>query len=631
MPKVYPSYRLMVGLTLGVGVGVAVWLTVVVNQWELARRQQRFQRQIENLTTALQRSLNRYTDVLAFLGDYYAVQSPAIDRATFAAFVQRSLQNHPGIQALEWAPLVTDQERSAYEHRLKAEGYLGFQITELGRDQRLGQAGGRPEYVPVTYVEPWVGNESALGYDLASDPIRAAAIAQARETGTLQATGRIRLVQEKRNQFGFLVFQPLYQPIVAPSKNTRSQNSCGVGILPATQTAEAASPRSMCDPLIALTLRPGDQPGPSSRRVSAGESQFTGVLVGVFRISDVVEESLQGLQYEIDFSLYDRSAQGRSQFLGRYEAKQKQVTTGEAPFALNPRQLSLCPQPATCTQVLVVGQRQWTIEFTPSANYVVDTHYGAIAILIVGLLFTLGLVLFLHQLNRELEQSQSLSQLRNRFFSMASHELRTPLSTILVSSESLQLNYAALSDDQKQASIQRIYGTAKRMHQQIADLLLLTRAEVGKLDFHPELLDVEPFLQAILEELQLGITQTITVDGIAGVTRAFLDKKLLRSLVTNLLSNAAKYSPPQSEIKVSLTSDIQGLTLQIEDQGIGIPKTEHIHLGNAFFRASNVGTITGSGLGLAVVKASVELHQGAWTIASQEGKGTTITIRLPLE
>lgn len=584
----------MIGLTLVVGVGISVWLSVVVNQWELARRQQRFQRQIENLATALQRSLNRYTDVLAFLGDYYAVQSPAIDRATFGTFVRRSLQSHPGIQALEWAPLVTYQERFAYEQRIKAEGYLGFQITQLGQEQRLEPAGVRPEYVPVTYVEPWVGNESALGYDLASDSIRTAAIVQARETGTLQATGRIRLVQEKRNQFGFLVFQPLYQP-------------------------------------IAPTLRLGEQSGLRSRRISPGESQFVGVLVGVFRISDVVEASLQGLQYEIDFSLYDRSIQDRPQFLGRYEASQKQVTTTEAPIALSRRQLSLCPQVAICTQTLTVGQRQWAIVFIPSANYVVDTHYGAIAILIIGLLLTLGLVLFVHQLNRKLEQSQSLSQLRNRFFSMASHELRTPLSTILISSELLQLNYAALSDDQKQASIQRIYGTAKRMHQQIADLLLLTRAEVGKLDFHPELLDVEPFLQAILEERQLGMTQTLTVDGMSGTTQAFLDKKLLRSLMTNLIDNAAKYSPSQAEIKVTLTRDTQGLVLEVQDQGIGIPKAECAHLGNAFFRASNVGTITGSGLGLAVVKTCVERHQGEWTIASQEGEGTTVTVRLPLE
>lgn len=160
-----------------------------------------------------------------------------------------------------------------------------------------------------------MGNESAWGYDLSSNATRAVAIAQARDTGKITATARIRLVQEKRNQFGVLVFQPIYQNHQAP-----------------------------------LALR---------------RQQFTGVLLGVFRISDVVEESLRDLQYEIDFAVYDRSANPSEQFLGRYDAARKQFIASQTKPPSDWVKSSLCPSAESCTQTLTVGQRQWSITFSP--------------------------------------------------------------------------------------------------------------------------------------------------------------------------------------------------------------------------------------------------------------------------
>jgi signal transduction histidine kinase len=554
-----------------------------VSRWEESNRQLRFQRQSENLATALQRSLNRYTEMLSFFGDYYTVEQLRVDRQSFASFVRRSLQTYSGIQALEWAPLVQQANRSIYEQKVRSEGYPNFQITELGGDGSLVPAVQRPYYVPVTYVEPFRDNESALGYDLHSNVTRAAAIEQARDTGNITATGRIRLVQEKRNQFGFLVFQPTYQNYPMPTS---------------------------------LALR---------------RQHFTGVLLGVFRLSDVVEESLQGLQYEIDFTLYDRSTNPGEQFLGRYDARLKQVTTlpdEPVPSEVNS---SLCPTAESCTGSLIVGQRQWTLVFSPSPRYGAGTQYGAIATLITGLLLTIGLVMALDHLHRELEQTQSLSNLRFRFFSMASHELRTPLTTILFSSESLQLNRDRLTEEQKQSNIQRIHLTAKRMSQQLTDLLMLTRAEVGKLEFQPELLDLAIFCQQIIEEMQIGISQPIQLKSCEQPIPAFLDKSLLRSLLTNLLSNAAKYSPPHTPIQCLLSGDQNTATLQICDRGIGIPTADLPHLWDPFYRGSNVGDVPGTGLGLAVVKTCVELHRGTWTIKSHLEEGTTVTVQLPLE
>ncbi len=583
MSKRFLHHQMALGLALTLGVGSTILATFFVNRWETSNRQLRFQRQTESLGTALQRSLNRYTEMLAFLNDYYSVNPRPIERRSFAAFVRRSLRAYPGIQALEWAPLIRQGERSSYEQSLQQGGYPKFQITELSAAGQLVKAAQRPYYIPVTYIEPLTGNESALGYDLYSNQTRAQAIAQARDTGKITATGRIRLVQEKRDQFGFLVFLPVYQNHLIPLSSEMRQQ------------------------------------------------QFMGVLLGVFRVSDVVEESLRDLQSEINFAIYDQSAAPNEQFLGQYDAVQKRVIPLQQ--ALPPKTLhsSLCPTVQNCSQTLTIGQRQWLIAFSPSSQYLIEPHYGAIATLITGLFLTSGLVFFLHQLNREIEQTQALSDLRFRFFSMASHELRTPLSTILLSSESLQMHQNALTEMQKQINIQRIHTTAKRMSQQIADFLLWTRAEGGKLEFQPELLDLEDFCQQIVEEMQLEVAQVIEFTHPGEGAKAFLDKKLMRSLLTNLLSNAAKYSPGDAPIQLTLNCNATTALLQVRDRGIGIPSADQPHMGEAFYRGSNVGTTTGTGLGLAVVNTCVELHKGNWQIESAPGEGTRVTVKVPLE
>lgn len=577
--KGFNRQQIALTLTLTLGLGLSVLAAFVVSRWEISNRQSRFQRQIENLTTALQRSLNRYTDVLAFLGDYYQVAQLEVTREDFAKFVERSHSTYSGIQALEWAPLVPKSQRFAYEEKVRQEGYPNFEITELTGDNRLIRAGDRLYYFPVTYVEPFKDNESALGYDLNSNITRAEAIAQTRDTGQITATARIKLVQEKHGQqFGFLVFLPIYQNHRVPK-----------------------SP---------------DKP----------RQDLRGVLVGVFRISDVVEESLLDLQYEIDFTIYDRTGAPSEQFLGRYDALHKEVTTHRKSPLLN---ASVCP--SGCTRNLAVGQRQWLIVFSPSVNYPFERQYGAIITLVGGLLLTSSLGILLHNLNRELQQTKNLSDLKFRFFSMASHELRTPLTIILLSSESLQINHDKLSQWQKLMNIQRIHLTAKRMSQQITDILTITRAEAGKLEFNPELLNLEYFCQQIVEEMQIGITQPIQFLNTCQPTRAFLDKKLLQSLLTNLIYNAAKYSPTDAPIDFRLGCEDNIVIFEIKDRGLGIPVEDQPRIWEAFYRGSNVGGITGTGLGLAVVKTCIDLHQGEWAINSQPGKGTTVIVKLPLE
>ncbi|MEO1146715.1 MAG: CHASE domain-containing protein [Cyanobacteria bacterium J06638_22] len=567
---------------IGLSVGAALW----VGRWEQVSRQQRFQQQISNLNTSLQRSLNRYTELLLSLGDLYRTANNEVSQEEFSRFVQRAIVSYPGIQALEWAPRIPAAERSPYEAN---PSFGSLNITERNAlGDMVVAAGDRPEYIPVTYIEPLRGNEVALGYDLASDPTRRLALERARDTGTLAATARIRLVQEVAEaQYSFLVFLPVYDAALNPPEMTM----------------------------------------PERRR------SLDGYVLGVFRVADVVEEALQDLDYDIDFFITDRTASPQDQFLGAYESESHQVVSIEnGDWRERLGQGALCPTEIDCTLAVTFGQREWAILFLPAPNYTADWRpWGAIATLCIGCLLTAGIASFVWRSQTTLERTRELSDLKVRFFSMASHELRTPLSTILLTAQSLDTNQAVLSTAQKQNAIERIHSSARRMTQLLNDILTLTRAEAGRLEFSPEIVDVTAFCNSIMDEMQLqaNVGQTLTMEVTVTDPKVYLDKRLGRSLLHNLLANALKYSPPPSTIHLHVWNDAKTLWLQVKDSGIGIPAHNQPYIFDTFYRGSNVGDIPGTGLGLAVVKTCVDCHQGSITLRSAPGQGTTITIGLP--
>ncbi|MGB3294898.1 MAG: CHASE domain-containing protein [Phormidesmis sp.] len=595
--SVYPpklSVKLPIVLTLIVGTGLSILASVAIARQERANDRLQFQRQTDSLATSLQRSINRYTDILLAIGDFYAVSEQRVSRDEFARFVARSLTTYPGIQALEWAPVVDSTERAAFESAVRAAGYPTFQITERENSGSLVRAKARPYYIPVTYLQPWQSNELAFGYDLTSDAIRRTALETARDTGEVAASGRIRLVQDDKNQFGVLVFLPLYQ----------------------------------------------SQRQPES--IPARREQLQGYLLVVFRISDVVEDSLKTFSYDIDFTLTDQTAAPGEQFLGLYQASSQTVTTAipQEGFAIAKPTLpsrshilasenSLCSVPAGCVHLLEAGGREWAIAFTPATSYSALTPWRALSMLTIGLLLTGIIARYLFQAQAKALRAQELSSFKIRLFSMASHELRTPLSTILLSAQVLEAD--SLTTDRE-----RIYGriraAAKRMNRLLNDLLTLARAESGKIDFSPETLNLKLFSQQLIEEVKFSFENPPNIELMMAEEddpKVYLDPQLLRATLTNLLSNAVKYTNTTPQVTLLITRCSQKIVFQVKDKGIGISKTDQQRLYEAFYRGSNVGEIGGTGLGLSVVSACLQIHQGTLTCQSELGKGTTFEVVVP--
>ena len=230
-----------------------------------------------------------------------------------------------------------------------------------------------------------------------------------------------------------------------------------------------------------------------------------------------------------------------------------------------------------------------------------------------------------------LEKEKELNELKSRFVSMTSHEFRTPLTTILSSAELLQ-DFGSIWDEEKKLKhFLRIQTSVTHMTGLLNDVLLIGKAEAGKLEFKPTPLDLISFCRELTEEMELAAeNHTIIFCSGGDCTNACMDEKLLRHILSNLLSNAIKYSPSGGTVKLELIGEQKTVMFHIQDRGIGIPQADLIQLFDSFHRASNVGTISGTGLGLAIVKKAVDLHNGQIFIKSEVGVGTTFTVKLPL-
>ncbi|GET41698.1 sensor histidine kinase [Microseira wollei] len=234
-------------------------------------------------------------------------------------------------------------------------------------------------------------------------------------------------------------------------------------------------------------------------------------------------------------------------------------------------------------------------------------------------------------LQRALAQEKELSELKLQFFSMVSHEFRTPLSLIVGSAQLLGESLKSVVEPAKLKNLYRIQSSAKVMTQLLRDVLTLARADAGKLECNPSLVEMQTFCLNLVEDFQVFSESKRTIKFIkqGSCTHAYLDEKLLYSILSNLLDNAIKYSAPESTVYFTLICEPDAVTFQIRDEGIGIAQKEQQKLYDPFSRGKNAREIMGTGLGLAVVKKCLDLHRGEISVESEVGIGTTFTVRIP--
>lgn len=221
-------------------------------------------------------------------------------------------------------------------------------------------------------------------------------------------------------------------------------------------------------------------------------------------------------------------------------------------------------------------------------------------------------------------------QLRRRLMVDVAHELRTPLTVARTQIE-------AIADGILEPTPERLTLCVNEM-ERLADLIgnidALTRLEAETLAIHTERTDMKSFLEPVIESFgpvfdKAGITLTANL----GTNCACeIDRDNFRHIIDNLLSNALRYTNPQGRVNVKLFRQGKNITIEVSDTGIGISEKDLPNIFERFYRAdeSRARVTGGSGVGLAIVKASVEAHGGCITVESEKGKGSTFRIVVPV-
>ncbi|MGO9738579.1 MAG: PAS domain S-box protein [Desulfomonilaceae bacterium] len=332
--EIWKLRRISVALPLCLLLFVIISFHIFVSNKEQQRIETEFKLKAELIASQIREEWNAHLDALYSEVGFFAA-SGQVDRDKFRVFARYWLTRHRSIQALEWIPRVQHAERPGYEESARRDGYPEFKITERGQQGQLVERAPQSEYFPVYYVEPYKGNEKALGFDLSSDENRMSAMNQALMAGKPVGTSRITLVQEKAGQYGFLVFMPVYDR---------------------------------------KTTNPGEQELREALR---------GFALGVFRIGDAMRVVVgQAETQGIRIQLTDLTADQREQLL--YDSIPATLG-GDDSKTSNRNVTSVAPW---LTTTLEVAERRWQLSFFPTADYLAEHRsLQAWSVLAGGLIF----------------------------------------------------------------------------------------------------------------------------------------------------------------------------------------------------------------------------------------------------
>ena len=230
-----------------------------------------------------------------------------------------------------------------------------------------------------------------------------------------------------------------------------------------------------------------------------------------------------------------------------------------------------------------------------------------------------------------LEKEREVSAMKTRFISVTSHEFRTPMAAAMMSIDTLQNHLEQLLPAKRTQLFDRIHTSMHRMTTMLDEVLVLSRMEAGRMTLQLEPIDPVAFTRAVMAEVSAGDRDAhrfeFTAEGSPGpfVT----EPNLLHQILSNLLSNAVRYSPAGTPIVTSLAADRAGVRVAVEDRGIGIPEADRARIFEPFERGSNVGNINGTGLGLNIVKRMTEKLGGTITYAPVPTGGSRFILILP--
>jgi PAS domain S-box-containing protein len=677
-----------VGLPLLISSSIMVLLFIRASHSEEEQLRNRFHQQSKLMASVIKSRFERYNYSVQSIERLFAA-SQQVNRQDFAAFVANLPSVYPGIRALSWNPLVTQAQRGTYEAAMTAQGFTDFHISERNAAGNFIVAGLRETYTPVTYIEPLSTNRKALGYDVASEPLRRQAMQRASESGQLAMTAPIRLVQDAQQEPGALLFYPVYRHAAAPtdaSAGKQALEGYATAVLRFRELIDVALrdyPRSdFALHLADITdAEPALMYGRSADNLPAYARPFIwqeSWPVGGRRLQLSIAPSQELLQH-------NQSRQSWAQLVGglllcsllggvllsitgraeqvRHLVKQRTLelsaileNAGEAILIFdqqghldraNPAASKLFGYAATAVLLqplerllpALQGEIEPRLEALLGNDIQVQGQHAdghPLQLEISLSRFELpGRELYICLL-RDIAARKHVEQLKNEFISTVSHELRTPLTSIKGSLGLLAAGVFGQLPPPAQELVDIAQSNCERLVSLVNDILDIEKLEFGQTPLQLTPTDLNPLLQQALAQNQ-GYADSFNVrlhldNALPGPLMVSIDSLRLQQVLSNLISNAVKFSTPEGRVDITARLLDDQVEVAVRDYGLGIADEFRSRIFQKFAQADGSDTRTrgGTGLGLSICKTLMERMHGEIGFHSVLGEGSTFYLRLPL-
>jgi signal transduction histidine kinase len=242
-----------------------------------------------------------------------------------------------------------------------------------------------------------------------------------------------------------------------------------------------------------------------------------------------------------------------------------------------------------------------------------------------------------YRLKKAIEELKDLNKMKSEFLALASHQIRSPLSASTWSLERLKELFEKSSSvsEENRKLLEEALERNKRMAKLIDNLLNISRIEAGRFLQKVEAVSLDDVVRGVIDIVPAPEEQRSIAVRYTSPKEKFIimaDTEKLALAIENIIDNAIKYSPPNATVDVAILRGTNNVAVHIKDQGMGIPKSEQEGVFGKFFRGQNAekSQIAGSGLGLYLARKIIDGHGGSMSFESEEGKGTTFFIQLPL-
>jgi signal transduction histidine kinase len=500
--------------------------------------------------------------------------SEYVTREEFGVYVQPLLDNHPFIQAFEWAPLIDHAEKDGFESITQSMGYPDFKV--LNSTQQ--------EYLPVHYTEPLSGNEQVLGFDLKGDKELNKVVNKARDTGKTIAVSSYGSVPNAKSRSELFIVAPFYE---GGKKYSR----------------------------------------PEERR-----EHLKGFVLGVYRIRDMVDQMVKPYIREgMNLLVYEGVELKEEDLVYGSPLNNPSMEITNIVNVSNKRWFLVWQ----ATDDFRGGPGIITAFIASAGIFAIALFFSIIVELMASRTRVVEkeVVTRTQELTRANQELVELNDLKNKFLGMASHDLRNPLASIRGFSKYLLEKGKQVKEETHEEFLTTIKTVSGNMLELISNLLDVSEIESGQLKLKPEISSMQKLVEEKIHLQQiLADKKDITLHAeFEEVADFSFDANRMGQVVDNLLSNAVKYSPLGKNIYVKLSCKKDKVKLSVRDEGPGISHEERDKLFQHFQKLSArpTGGESSSGLGLAIAQRIVEEHGGSIGVESEPRQGADFHFELP--